>query len=151
VVEVQCLLDATGAYTLTAADAVGDKAGGYGIHLQRTNAPVNATAINFGGAGPGTLDLPAEVEAYSFSGAAGDKILLRMARSSGDIQPRAYIYRPDGTVLCGSEGLWFTETPCVLDATGTHAFLAAGANGFSTGAYGVEVQRTSGPGNAAPL
>ena len=44
-----------------------------------------------------------EVDTYSFSGTSGGQVLVRMAATSGDLDPQVRVYRPDGTPKSDAE------------------------------------------------
>jgi len=64
-----CTLPTTGTYTVLVHDHFGTNTGNYNLYLQRLNNPGNATPINFGQTLPGSI-IPAEVDAFTFSGSA---------------------------------------------------------------------------------
>jgi hypothetical protein len=106
---------------------------------QAASTPV---ALAFGGTLPGSIDLLAETDAYTFSGSVGDTVLARVG-SGVLLYPDLRIYRPDGTLLCTGTvwtGYW-TEATCPLDAPGKHTILVGGGSGTRTGAYDVHLQR----------
>jgi thermitase len=144
-----CSLDATGAYTVLAFDHYGSGSGAYGLFIQRTSSPINATAATFGGNYTGTL-VAGTVEDYTFSGTAGDSVYVRYAKAatSASLSPEIKVYRPNGALLCSGWATYFADTVCSLDATGAYTIVTFAHYGYGSGAYGLYVQRTSSPINA---
>jgi hypothetical protein len=123
-------------------DVLGTHAGGYRIHVQLLQNPVACTALDFGApAVPGSIGVSAEVDCYTVTGAAGDRLMVRARRTSGALRPRLEIVRPDGTTLCAVIG---TDLRCSTDATGRHTILVSDESS-RVGDYGVHVQRLNDP------
>src|SRR5437867_10144291 len=77
-----CVLDNTQPHTILISDTNGDESGDYVFTLQRVNSPPNPTPITYGESVTGTINPQVELDVYSFSGAVGDKLLLRMTPTS---------------------------------------------------------------------
>jgi hypothetical protein len=155
-IEIVCTLDANGTYILSIEDWRGATSGNYGLHLQRTNGPGNAATINFGNTLPASIDFTAELDAYTFSASAGDKVIARMSLASSGLQfsPRLQIFRPDGsqTCLAQSNGYEkFMELLCPLDTSGTYTLIGGDRFGRGKSAYGLHLQRTNAPGGSLPI
>ena len=114
-----CTLTSTGTYTILAYDSYsGTNTGDYYLHLQRLNNPGNATPIDFGQTLSGSIITPAEMDTYTFSASAGDRVLVRMSKASGDLWPGVRIYSPDGTKLCEAYSSATAEiASCALTST----------------------------------
>ena len=151
--EGDCQLDATGTHTIVAADYGSNGTGVYSLHLQRTSDPVGTiTPIAYGEAlaADGLSLGAAEMDIYTFTGASGDRVFLKMAKESGDIFPGFRLYRPNGTLLCNQNGPWIViSMDCLLDTSGTYTLLAGDIRGAGdgpyVGAYSLYLQRTNGP------
>lgn len=142
-----CTLDATGTWTVLAADYNGSTAGAYELHLQRLDSPSGATATSYGSTHSGILS-SGELEAYTFSGAVGDLVLVQGGNSSVTVNPdlHYYVVSPTGVITCDgySTGPVLSDT-CTLDASGTWLLLMGDTNGGTAGDYGVHLQRLNGP------
>lgn len=103
-VELTCTLDATGEHAIIAADLGRDETGDYCISLQRMNGPAKVIPISYGSGRTNFIYVPCAIHAYAFNGAAGDRVAVRMARTSG-IFPDLRLHRPDGSQLCGDSTL----------------------------------------------
>jgi hypothetical protein len=99
--------------------------GEYGLYVQHLNNPVNATPLALGQPVDGTLEAAAEMDAFTFTGTAGDSIRLKLVRSSGTFRPSIRLYDPAGNYVGhswqpqGAE-LEFTE---VLPVNGRYTVL----------------------------
>ena len=58
---------------------------------------VGATPLGFGETVSGSIDLPDELDTYTFSADAGDEVLIRADKTSGDLSPHVRLYAPDDT------------------------------------------------------
>jgi len=148
--EVFCTLTSSGMHTILVADYFGTYTGEYSLYLQRTNNPGNATPISFGDTLSGTV-AAAEMDAYTFVGASGDQIIVRMSKTSGSLWPLILVYRPNGTLLCEDYSPSTAEVFCTLTSSGMHTILVADYFGTYTGEYSLYLQRTNNPGNATPI
>src|SRR5262245_38377571 len=73
-----CLLPSSGTYTLLASNYNSTNTGGYGLTLQRLNAPVGASLLSFGATALASIVVAGELDAYTFTALAGDTVLARM-------------------------------------------------------------------------
>jgi hypothetical protein len=151
IVEHLCALKNNGAHTLILGDVNDDETGGYNLYFQRTNNPVNATALNFGETISGTVGAVAEMDAFTFTGVAGGRVVTHMARTSGSFQPEVRVYRPDGILICSKIADLLSHQVCNTKTDGVHTVLVGDNGGNETGDYNLYVQRTSDPVNATPL
>ena len=147
---INCLLDVSGSHTIVAGSTSSTDVGEYGLYLQRTSDPLNATPTSFGQNYTGTL-VAGTVEDFTFSGASGERVYVRLAGVSNSLtNPKIEVYRPDGTLLCSAGVTYVSSAVCLLDANGTHTVLAMGQYG-NYGPFGLYLQRTSDPLNATPI
>jgi hypothetical protein len=90
-----CTLSMDGRHTILVGDDYGTDVGVYNLHLERLVTPVGGNTLPDAQVHPGTITAAAELDAYTFSGAVGDKLLLRVAPSSaGGLDPELRIYNP---------------------------------------------------------
>jgi hypothetical protein len=149
-----CTLSSGGAYTLVASNGFsGDHTGSYYLYLQRLNASGGATAMGFGQTLAGSIDVPAEMDAYTFSANAGDVVLARMSKTSGELYARVRLFGPDGAELDDQNSVTSAEIGgLALPSDGSYTLLASdGSNGTRTGAYSIYLQRPNAPGNASAI
>jgi hypothetical protein len=152
-----CTLSSTGTHTILAYDHDGISTGDYYLYLQRLNDPGSPVAISLGQTLSGSIPTPAEMDTYTFTGIAGDKVLVRMGNSSGILDPELRLYGPDGTKLCealnAASAYSIEIASCTLTSTGTQAILAYDHNGFKTytGDYSLVLQRLNNPSSPATI
>ncbi len=147
-----CTLPSSGAYTILASDSYGTGSGDYAIHLQRLNSPGNSQSIAFGQTISASIINMAEMDAYTFTGNAGDKVLVRMSNNITALWSEVRVYGPDGVKLCENNGPNVTEiASCTLPANGVYTVLASDSYGTGYGDYAVHVQRLNNPGNAQSI
>jgi len=141
-------------YTLSVEDRQGTGTGAYAVSLQRLNGPAGVAALNYGAAQPSTLLLGSEMDAYSLSGQAGDKLLLRMSSGASRFSPQLRLYQPDGTLTCSASSYGNTagnSQVCQLPVSGTYLLLANEWREGEVGSYYVFVQRLNNPAGASPI
>ena len=134
------------------SDTKGYQTGDYGLTVQRTNHPGNATAAKFGVPLTNTIGNPGEEDTYSFTAKKGDQISVDMG--SGAINPQIKFYGPSGDLIAeNSAGYGVTDIGLLpkVNQTGTYTVLVSDTKGYQTGDYGLTVQRTNHPGNATPI
>jgi hypothetical protein len=95
-------LPSNGTYTILAFDGFnGTLTGDYCLFLQRLNNPGSAKPINFGQTATTSISNPAEMDTYTFSVAAGDRVLLRMSRAAGSVW-KPILSTPNPATWCWS-------------------------------------------------
>jgi len=129
---------------------IGDDTGKYGVFLQSTNNLGNATPLNFGETIAGTIDVPGEMDNYTFSAQAGDQIIAHMGSSWINFA-QLQLYAPNGTLIEEDYGSRTCTLEITLVDTGIYTLLASDKNGDDTGDYGVFLQKINNPVNATPL
>ena len=123
----------TGTYTVLVSDTGGTNTGDYGLTVQRTNHPGNATPIKNLSSLSDTINNLGQVDTYSFTGQAGTKISLSMG--SDAIDPQIELYSPDGLLI--KYVAYEQELVATLTQNGPYTVLVSDAWGFQTGDYGV--------------
>jgi len=145
--EVTCTLTTGGSITALVRDAARSQTGAYAISVQRLNGPVGCSALAFDASTRTGAIAAGETECWRFSGAAGDRVRVRLVTPAAALSPLTEVVRPDGTTRCAPSGA--ENQTCVLDASGTHTILvrdsAANAGGYSLG-----VQRLNNPVGCTP-
>jgi len=81
--------------------------------------------------------MPAEMDTYTFTANAGDKVLVRVSKIAGSLWAGVRVYGPDGTKLCEAGSSATATIPsCSMPSTGTCTILVYdGFNGTYTGDY----------------
>jgi len=143
--ELDCQLPVSGTYTLLVKDGTGTHTGTYNVILLRLNNPVGCLSLGFGN--PPTsasIDAAAEVDCYTFTGTAGDRMRSRAIETSGSLSLMQEIIRPDGaTFSCGPT--YLDELDCQLPVSGTYTLLVKDGTGTHTGTYNVILLRLNKP------
>ncbi len=145
-------LPSSGSYVIVASDYFGSGTGPYGLSLQRTKDPGGALAIAYGTTIEDSVPLVTEMDAYTFSGAVGEIITVRLAWASGSLLPYVQLFDPDG-IRIGEDWMYPKAVldTLVLSLTGSHSVIVSDQYGPWTGGYGLSLQRTSDPVGAVML
>src|SRR5205085_5008509 len=106
-------------------------------------AATSCPVLTFGAVATGAIQSAGEVDCYTFSGAAHDRIRIRTVETHGSLFAQTRVLRPDGTELCGSNV--YRESTCVLDTDGSYQLLVRDQVGTGTGNYSVTLQRLNNP------
>ncbi|MCG2773160.1 MAG: hypothetical protein L6277_13870 [Desulfobacterales bacterium] len=151
--QIDKTLTASGTYTVKARDDNNTHTGTYILTWQKVNNPCNATALNAGEVAVGdlgqTVDNP-PWRYYSFTGAAGDVVTLRAARTAGDtnyFNVYLELFAPNGTRI--GNALWQIDQ--TLPQNGTYTILVRDDNTTQAGSFALDWQRLTNPVNATPL
>ncbi len=151
-----CTLPDTGTYTILAHEGLyGTFTGDYHLYLQRMNNPGDPVSIAFGQTLPASIITSAEMDTYMFAASAGDKVLVRISQSSGNLWPGVRIYGPEGTKICqqhSSDSNTAEIAGCILPDSGTYTILGYDdLYGMYTGNYHIYMQRMNNPGDPVAI
>src|SRR5207302_1180765 len=127
-----------GTYYFLLSDLNGDETGTYGVSLDRLNIPANAKPIAYPYTTLFRSDAVAKADAYSFQAQAGDRVQVRMSRSSG-IDPQIELFDAQGRSLANTTAFADAILDVPLASGGTYYFLLSDLNGDETGAYSVSL------------
>lgn len=100
------------------------------------------SALTFGVTMECSITLAGEIDAFTFTGAAGDRIRVRVIETSGALSTFHEIVRPNGVSLCSTVT---GELTCLLDSAGIHTILVRDFSGPDTGNYALYIQRLNSP------
>lgn len=140
--DVECLLNVDGAHTLLVSSFGDDDTGSYNLELLRLNNPVGCTGVAY--ADPpisGVINIPAEYDCYTFTGAVGERVRAIVQETSGGFTGYIELLRADGTTLCGPG----FDVECLLNINGAHTLLVRSFGGDDTGSYNLEILRLNDP------
>jgi hypothetical protein len=132
----------SGTYTILLRDSANFRTGDYGINLQFTNGKCS-TAISCGETKNGTIDFASQQTAYTFSAAAGDRVIVSTYGYSGTLFTVAETYDPSGSLLATTPINGKTNAIAIA-ASGTYTILLRDSANFRTGSYGINLQFTNG-------
>jgi len=108
--------------------------------------------ISFGDSVPCSITTPSEIDTYTFTANADDKVLIRMTRTAGIMAPEVPVYDPRGAFLCTT---WADSLAligsCAIPTTGGYTILVNDSGTDQTGDYTVYIQRLNNPGGTTPL
>jgi hypothetical protein len=140
--EITHTLSVAGNYTILFDDSFkGGFTGDYALHLQRLNPPANPASLSYGQTITETISMPAEMDAYTFSGNSGDTICIAATQLS-DVWPRVQLFNPHGSLLVAQTGHTYFEVTHTLSMVGTHTILINdGFNGRFTGNYNITLTK----------
>jgi PKD repeat protein len=113
-----------------------------------------STPTTFGETLAGSIAASGEVDTYTFTGIANDRVLVSMAVASGAMTPEIRLYNPAGQLTCSAysyAGSAAGFEDCSLPVAGTYTLLANDYGLTDTGPYGLHLQRLNNPGNATAL
>ena len=135
-------LATSGTYTLETHDHDNNDTGEYGLSLTLLNNPINTVPIICTTDLMGKLEHQTEVDAYSYTGNAGDIMVIQMRAVQRNIESQLRLYSPSGNLL--SEALptygFSRINAFVLPETGTYTVLCMDKNGNDLGDYGFSIQ-----------
>lgn len=102
---------------------------------------------------PGTplscaLRTPAETDSFTLGADAGDVVLLRVAKSAGDMTPRVQLRDPNGAILCQAGESYAPGAEisrCVLPQSGSYGVQVRDVSGTRIGTYTLYLQRLNRP------
>ena len=133
-------LASAGTYTLLIRDA-GTNTGNYVLTWQKVKDPCNATPINCGEVGSGSITAAGQTLVYTLTGTANDGITIRTRKTSGNLSPYIELYGPTGSRI-GSPANLINAT---LPASGTYTILLRDQFYTGTGDSLITWQRFNNP------
>ncbi|MFC2140683.1 pre-peptidase C-terminal domain-containing protein [Acidobacteriota bacterium] len=112
--------------------------------------PLMGAPISFGQTVSGSITV-GEEDTYTFSAIAGNKVLIRMSRASGNLCPYIRLFDPAGTEIGNSWGGANADVISnSLSSTGTYTIIAADYFGTYSGGYNLTLERLT-PGTGAAI
>jgi hypothetical protein len=129
-----------GTYSIRVSYKSGAGQGSYNLTLERLN-PGSGASISFGHTVSGTLAI-GDLNSYTFSATSGNRVIIRMSKTSGSLNPGIHLYSPDGRELKESWSARTAElTSDALPTTGIYTVLVADYWGTSQGEFNLVVER----------
>ncbi len=131
-----CTLEGGGEVSILTFDTGATRTGDYYLYLQRLSRPGRSEPIGFGQTLRGTITSPAQMDTYTFAAEAGDEVLVRISRESGDLRPGIRVYDADGAEVCQASDLSTAEIgSCTLEGGGEVSILTFDTGATRTGDY----------------
>jgi YD repeat-containing protein len=119
------------------------ESGGFGLSLQRPNNPCSAAALSCGQTVLQQAPVPGELDAFTFSGNAGDQISITVTPRQGNYTPVTELYDQASTnnvsIPPSPQGATLNAT---LSSTSQYTLTVHDRTG-NTGSYRVGLQRTN--------
>ncbi len=147
------LLESTGTYTIVSQDHEDNDTGEYGLSLTLLNNPQASEPIICTTDLEGNFAHQTQVDAYAYTGDAGDLMVLQMRSVQGNIESQLRLYDPSGNLLAEAlpNGGLSRIDAFVLPETGTYTVLCMDKNGNDLGDYGFSIQWINTSNCATPL
>lgn len=168
--QLTCLVRASGRHTVLVYDAGSSiyppfpypyptaslATGTYSLSIQRLNSPAGCVSVTYDSLlMPGSIDVTGEIDCFTFTGAAGDRVRVRAAVVTGAPPTALEVFQPDGRSLCGpsaafpnpygtSYGYGYPypgttarvgQLTCLLQASGIHTVLLGQSSLPGAGVY----------------
>ncbi len=119
------------------------------------NESISQININYGETLTGTISVDGEVDIYTFSKSANDKILIRLTEH-GDypnfyLEPQIELFAPSGSLIISVWDASQAEITHTLTTGGTYTLFVSDYGANATGHYSIFFQRTFNSGNATTI
>ena len=115
-----------------------------------TRVPLScATTLTYGAQTSCTITAAGGMNAATFSGTAGDRVVVRVAQTQANFYPQVRLLTPELTLLCQAGGSYIATaeiTDCTLPTSGTYHLEVRAVGGTATGGYALTLQSPSRPG-----
>lgn len=114
---------------------------------------LQAQQLEYGNDVVGELNTEGEVDIYTFTGTAGDRIYIRMRDAESKIDACLKLYDPTGTLVgehCRNGGIVKLKD-LVLPTSGTYEIHASDNNDNDTGSYGLSLEILNSTAYATPI
>lgn len=150
--EVDCNLTTSGSWAIMVKDDDGVETGDYRLTLLLLGGPLTAPsepdqdggAISSGRTTNGMIDVPSDMDGFTFQGSANQRVRIVMARTSGDFCPTIQLYPPGGGDAACSGGCYFgsasAELDCNLTTSGSWTIVVKDDDGVETGDYNLSFE-----------
>ncbi len=111
--------------------------GAYSVAFQRPNNPCSPVALTCGQTTLRQVNVPGQLDTFSFNATGGDQTSISLATRSGTYSPFAEMYNQAGTLLSTSSNGLLRR---VLPADGVYTLLVRDRNALDVGSYRVNLQ-----------
>jgi hypothetical protein len=142
--QLSSVLAEAGTYTVAVSDRGSTLTGSYNVTLQKIPGSLSypgdpdGEPMYSGETVRGTIDVPSDMDAFTFSGTIGDHVVLKAVTTGGPLDTSMALYSPTGVL----EGAWgsLDQAYCVLQETGTYTVVVSDLGLIKTGTYQLTVQ-----------
>jgi YD repeat-containing protein len=111
--------------------------GAYSVAFQRPNNPCSPVSLTCGQTTLRQVNLPGQLDTFSFNAAGGDQTTIHLTARSGAYSPFAEMYAPSGALVTTSSNGLLSR---VLPAGGVYTLLVRDSTGLNLGSYRVGLQ-----------
>jgi len=143
--EINRTLTGAGTYTILMRDNNNAYAGDYVLSWLRVVNPCSATPLNCGQVLSASVSAADEIDVYTFTASANDRITIRPRKISGSLTPYLELYGPSGTRVGGPTA----QIDMTLTASGTYTLLMRDYSNVYTGNYLLYLEKLNNPCNVA--
>lgn len=132
----------SGTYTIVVSDFMSEEPGTYEITFQKIPGALTSAADPDGGdivSGQtlsGSIGSVSDMDAFEFTGQAGDRVIVKVVAKSETLEPNLDLYSPAGVSEVEGE----EELNCLLQDTGTYTILLTDVFLGDTGGYDISLQ-----------
>lgn len=140
IVVYDCAINMTGQYFVFVGDYYAKSTGQYNILIQRMNKPGNFANIQRMQVVDGSLDLPAEIDAFSFTGQANEVVVITLTRNSGSFYPRLSVVNSLGVSICRASNEPTATVSCTLPTNGDYYLYVDDSRLSRSGTYTIQVR-----------
>ncbi|MGD0772418.1 MAG: RHS repeat domain-containing protein [Candidatus Solibacter sp.] len=111
--------------------------GAYSVAFQRPNNPCSPVSLTCGQTTLRQVNLPAQLDTFSFNATGGDQTAISLTPRSGAYSPFVEMYAPSGALLATSSSGLLSS---VLPTGGVYTLLVRDSTGLNLGSYRVGLQ-----------
>ena len=122
---------------MVSPSASNTETGAYSLAFQRPNNPCSPLSLTCGQTALRQVNLPGQLDTFSFKATGGDQTTVRLAARSGAYSPFVEMYNPAGTLLSTSSNGLLSR---VLPADGVYTLLVRDRGALNLGSYRVSLQ-----------
>ena len=138
---IDIAIPADGTYFVKVNDKHGNDTGDYGLSFQKLDLACANEFICADGAVTGNFNSLAAMDAYYFSGTAGDLIKIKMVEMGTELEPLIYVYDPNhDRIIDETASHDINIDNFELTQTGTYIAIAMDRNGNDLGAYTLNIE-----------
>ena len=111
--------------------------GAYNVAFQRPNNPCSPVSLTCGQTTLRQVNLPGQLDTFSFNATGGDQSTIRLTARSGAYSPFVEMYTPAGALLTTSSNGLLRRT---IPADGVYTLLVRDRGALNLGSYRVNLQ-----------
>jgi YD repeat-containing protein len=137
------VLTTAGTYKVLIRDYYNAYAGDFTLVWRKVSTPCSSTPIICGQVLSGSLGGADEIDFFTFTGSANDRVTIRARKTSGTITPYLELYNPSGTSVADPSA----QIDTTLATTGTYKILVRDSTYLNTGDYVLYWEKMNNPCN----